>query len=113
MNIEVQVDGNGNVNAPLNLLCNNDYHVTNPNMTIDATSVPPSIAVSAAGSCGQRVAASSPLNAGLTGLYGEARVTHRRAAVSRRLGRVFGRNDGMAVIGRVTVVEVLLRVRRR
>jgi hypothetical protein len=52
VDIDAQADGNGNVNAQLNLLCNNDYHVTNPNVTIDATSVTPSITVPAPGSCG-------------------------------------------------------------
>ena len=50
--IDVRVDGNGNVNTQLNLLCNNDYGVTNPNISIDATSVTPSISVPAPGSCG-------------------------------------------------------------
>ena len=50
--IDVRADGNGNVNTQLNLLCNNGYHVTNPNVGIDATSVTPSISVQAPGSCG-------------------------------------------------------------
>ena len=52
VNIDVRVDGNGNVSTQLNLLCNNDYGVTNPNVGIDATSVTPSISVPAPGSCG-------------------------------------------------------------
>ncbi len=50
--IDDRVDGNGNVSTQLNLLCNNDYGVTNPNISIDATSVTPSISVPAPGSCG-------------------------------------------------------------
>lgn len=52
VDIDVQVDGNGNVNTQLNLLCNNPYGVTNPNVEINATSVTPSISVSAPASCG-------------------------------------------------------------
>jgi hypothetical protein len=52
VDIDVQVDGYGNVNVQLNLLCNNVYGVTNPNIGIDATSVTPSFSVSAPGSCG-------------------------------------------------------------
>jgi hypothetical protein len=50
--IDVRADANGNVNTQLNLLCNNAYGVTNPNVSIDATSVTPSISVPAPGSCG-------------------------------------------------------------
>jgi hypothetical protein len=52
VDIDARADGSGNVNAQLNLLCNNDYHVTNPNVSFDATSVTPSISVPAPGSCG-------------------------------------------------------------
>ncbi len=51
-NIDVRADGNGNINTQLDFLCNNDYHVTNPNVSIDATSVTPSFSVHAPGSCG-------------------------------------------------------------
>ena len=52
VDIDVRADGNGNINSPLNFLCNNDYHVTNPNVSIDATSVTQSFSVDAPGSCG-------------------------------------------------------------
>lgn len=52
VDIDARADGNGNVSAQLNLLCNNPYGVTNPNVGIDATSVTPSISVPAPGSCG-------------------------------------------------------------
>jgi hypothetical protein len=50
--IDARVDGFGNVNVQLNLLCNNDYHVTHPNISIDQTSVTPSFEVDAPDSCG-------------------------------------------------------------
>jgi hypothetical protein len=52
VDIDVGVDGYGNVNIQLQLLCNNPYNVTNPNVGIDATSVTPSISDSAPDSCG-------------------------------------------------------------
>ena len=50
--IDARTDGFGNVNVQLNLLCNNDYHVTNPNISIDQTSVTFSFEVDAPDSCG-------------------------------------------------------------
>ena len=50
--IDARADGYGNINAQLSFLCNNDYHVTNPNVSIDATSVTASFSVDAPGSCG-------------------------------------------------------------
>jgi hypothetical protein len=50
--IDARVDANGNVSSRLNLLCNNAYGVTNPNVSIDATPVTPSVSVPAPGSCG-------------------------------------------------------------
>ena len=50
--IDARVDAYGNVNVQLNLLCNNDYHVTHPNISIDQTSVTPPFEVDAPGSCG-------------------------------------------------------------
>ena len=52
LDIDVKVDAYGNVNTQLDLLCNNPYGVTNPNVGINATSVTPSTSVSAPGSCG-------------------------------------------------------------
>ncbi len=52
VDVDVQVGGSGNVNTQLNLLCNNPYGVTNPNVGVNATSVTPSISVSAPASCG-------------------------------------------------------------
>ena len=52
LDIDVRVDGYGNINTQLELLCNNPYGVTNPNIGIDATSVTPSFSVDAPGSCG-------------------------------------------------------------
>jgi hypothetical protein len=52
VNIDVQADTYGNANAQLSFLCNNDYHVTNPRIDVDGTSVTQGFTVYAPDSCG-------------------------------------------------------------
>ena len=52
VDIDVEADTYGKISASLELLCNNDYHVTNPNIAIDATSGDQGFSVDAPDSCG-------------------------------------------------------------
>jgi hypothetical protein len=52
VDIDVQANSYGNANAQLNFLCNNDYHVTNPYINVDGTSVTQGFTVDAPDTCG-------------------------------------------------------------
>jgi hypothetical protein len=47
--IDARTDAAGNISAQLNLLCTNDYHVVNPNISIDQTSVTDGFSVDSPG----------------------------------------------------------------